>query len=199
MDDSNGVGIGGRVAFGLVGSRVGPGSVGVWRVLCVVACVLVGVLVLWCGSALGLGVRGHVFGSSFGGMGVGGGEFEGASGVAVDETMGVVYVVDAGGERVEVFKPDGAGGFEYVSESGVHSPGAIAVDNSVSWSDPARGDVYVVGSEEKEAAPDERDVVYEYSPSVGAVIHKWKKFKVKEEELEFEDVSGVAVDAAGVL
>ncbi len=183
------------------GLRLGAWAalVGGWRVLCVVVCVLVGVLVLWCGSALGLGVRGHVFGSVFGGVGVGGGEFEGASGVAVDEATGVVYVVDAGGERVEIFKPDGAGGFEYVSEFGVHSPGAIAVDNSVSSSDPSRGDVYVVGSEEKEAGPGERDVVYEYSPSVGAVIHKWKRFKVKEEELEFEDVSGVAVDAAGVL
>ncbi len=166
--------------------------------LLVVLCVLVGVLVLWCGSALGLGVRGHVFGSVFGGVGVGDGEFEGASGVAVDEATGMVYVVDAGGERVEIFKPVG-GGFEYVSEFGVRSPGAIAVDNSVSSSDPSRGDVYVVGAEEKEAGVGERDVVYEYSPSAGAVIHKWKRFKVKEEELEFEDVSGVAVDAAGVL
>ncbi len=200
MGESKSVGV--RVASERVGrrvgARVGSGCVGVWRVLLVVVCVLVGVLVLWCGSALGLVVRGHVFGSVFGGVGVGDGEFEGASGVAVDEATGMVYVVDAGGERVEVFRP-GGGGFEYVSEFGVRSPGAIAVDNSVSSSDPSRGDVYVVGAEEKEAGVGERDVVYEYSPSVGAVIHKWKKFKVKEEELEFEDVSGVAVDAAGVL
>jgi hypothetical protein len=200
--NSNSVGV--RVACERMGRQVGACTAmgrlcGMWRVLLVLASVLVGVLVLSCGSALGLSVRGHVFGSSFGGVGVGGGEFEGASGVAVDEATGAVYVVDAGGERVEIFKPGGSGGFEYVSEFGVRSPGAIVVDNSTSGSDPSRGDVYVVGAEEKDAGAGERDLVYEYSPSVGAVIHKWKKFKVKEEELEFEDVSGVAVDAAGVL
>ena len=53
------------------------------------------------------------------------------SGVAVDEATGEVYVVDAGNERVEVFRP-GADGYEYFSQFKVRSPGAIAVDNSTS-------------------------------------------------------------------
>jgi DNA-binding beta-propeller fold protein YncE len=125
--------------------------------------------------------------------------------VAVSEAGGDVYVVDSGNGRVEVFTPVAGGGYEYASQFKVFDPGAIAVDNSVSEADPTRGDVYVAGAEEKESG--ERDVVYEYSPAEGKVVHKWKRFKAKEkrggevieEELELEDVSGLSVDASGTL
>ena len=116
--------------------------------------------------------------------------------MAVDEESGDVYVVDAAGERVEVYRP-GGGGYEYVSEFKVRSPGAIAVDNSTSVSDPSRGFVFVAGGEEKGLT--ERDLVYVYSPAEGKVVAKLQTFKAGEEETELEEISGVAVDAAGTL
>jgi hypothetical protein len=153
---------------------------------------------LWCTPAWGLAQRGHVFDSTFGSAGVGEGEFESPSGVAVDEATGEVYVVDAGNERVDVFKP-AQGSYEYVSEFKVHSPGAIAVDNSTDGADPSRGDVFVAGAEEKGAEPSERDLVYVYTPSEGRVTQKLHALKAGEEEGELEEVSGVAVDPAGTL
>jgi sugar lactone lactonase YvrE len=72
------------------------------------------------------------------------------SGVAVDEETHDVYV--ASGSLVDVFRPDGSGGYVLLSEwSGANTPGTefgelrgVAVDNSTSVSDPAAGDVYVV-------------------------------------------------------
>ena len=119
--------------------------------------------------------------------------------IAVDEATGELYVVDGGNERVDVFKPGAGGGYEYVTQFKVRSPGAIAVDNSRSAWDPSRGDVYVVGAEEKEAEPSDRDIVYEYSPSEGRVVEKLQTFQSGEVEEEFEDISGLAVDPNEVL
>ena len=80
-----------------------------------------------------------MFASAFGTPGKGEGQFEGPTRVAVDEATGEVYVVDSGNERVEVFKPGVGRGYEYVTQFKVHAPGAIAVDNSRSASDPSRG------------------------------------------------------------
>ena len=165
--------------------------------------VLVFVTVPACASALL--ARGHVFATTFGTSGSGDGQLDGPSDVAVSESSGDLYVVDAGNERVEVFKPNGADGFQYASQFKVRSPAAIAVDNSTSAADPTRGDVYIAGGEEREAS--ERNEIYEYSPAKGAIVHKWKTFKVKEkhngeaveEELELDEISGLAVDASGVL
>ena len=156
---------------------------------------VVGALLLWCAPAWGLVQRGHVFGASFGTAGTGEGQFQSPTGVAVDEVTGEVFVVDGGNERVEAFKP-GAGGYEFVSQFKVHSPGAITVDNSREASDPSRGDVFVVGSKEKAGERDEVDV---YSPSEGAIIDRLHSFKAGEEEGELEEISGVAVDGAGTL
>jgi len=168
-----------------------------------VLCLLTGALALCCAPASALTQRGHVFASSFGEEGALPGQFEEPTGVAVDESSGDVYVVDAKNERVEIFRASGSGGYEYLSQFKVHSPGAIAVDNSTGGSDPSRGDVYVAGSLEKEAPAEERDFVYEYSPSEAKVIHKWRTFKAKEgeelAELELEDIAGVAVDSGGAL
>jgi DNA-binding beta-propeller fold protein YncE len=163
------------------------------------------VLLLLCGSvpASALVHRGHVFSSAFGEAGAGPGQMAGPSQVAVDESSGDLYVVDAGNERVDVFAPDGHGGYTFASDFKIHTPGAIAVDNSNAAGDPSKGDVYVVGTPEKEETAEERSVVYEYSPATGEVIHKWSVFKAKvegeQEELELEEISGVSVDAAGVL
>ena len=163
----------------------------------------VAVVGLSCASAQAALQRGHSFSSSFGGQGGGEGQFEDPTGVAVDESSGEVYVVDSKDERVETFRPSGNGEYKFASQFKVRSPGAIAVDNSNNAADPSRGDVYVVGAEEKGAAAEERNVVYEYSPSEEVVVHKWTKFKSKEagqeEELELEDITGVAVDANGTL
>jgi DNA-binding beta-propeller fold protein YncE len=161
-------------------------------------------LALGATSASALIRRGHTFSSSFGQAGSGSGQFNGPTGVAVDEKTGDLYVVDAGNERVEIFAPDGSGGYVFSSEFLVRSPtGAIAVDNSKSASDPSSGNVYVVGSKEKEAEPEEHEVVYEYSPTSKEIVHRWTIFKAKvegeTEELELENISGVSVDANGVL
>ena len=161
-----------------------------------VLCVLVGTLAS-CAPASALISRGHVFGSSFGAHGKGDGQLQAPTELAVDEETDEVYVVDSGNERVDVFKANSGGVYEYASQFKVHSPAAIAVDNASSASDPSRGDVYVVGSEEKES--EERDVVYEYSPAEGKVIHKLHAFKSGEAEEELSDISGLAVDAGGTL
>jgi len=153
-------------------------------------------------AAFGLPARGHVFAGTFAGSGAS--ELSGPSGMAVDEASGDVYVVDAGDERVEVFAPDGSGGYVYSSEFKVRSPnGAIAVDNSTAAGDATPGNVYVVGSTERDAEPEEHEVIYEYSPALKEVVRKWTVFKAKvegeAEELELEDVSGVSVDQDGRL
>jgi DNA-binding beta-propeller fold protein YncE len=75
-----------------------------------------------------------------------------AAGVAVDEASGDVYVADTFADAVLVYKPNGSGSYELLSEwIGEATPGkefgevaAVAVDNSKSLSDPSAGDVYVV-------------------------------------------------------
>ncbi len=179
-----------------------PGAAGFGRGALICLCAALVTLVL-AAPASALSTRGHVFAFAFGSEGSGEGQFEQPTGVAVGEASGDLFVVDGANERVEVFKP-GAGGYEYASQFKVRSPGAIAVDNSASASDPARGDVFVVGAEEKGAPPQERDLVYVYDPGEGVVTQKLHHFKFKEkggEELEeeFEDISGLAVDSAGTL
>jgi hypothetical protein len=151
------------------------------------------------GQAWALGERGHVFAGTF----EGGGEHQlvRPEYLAVDEASGEVYVVDHSSphEQVERFKPDGHGGYEFVAAFAVRSPEVIAVDNSTDLADPSRGDVYVVGAEEEGADPEEHDVIYKYSPVAGKVVSKRTIFHAEKEELELEEVYGVAVDAAGTL
>jgi DNA-binding beta-propeller fold protein YncE len=166
----------------------------------IVASLTAGLLAaLCCGSADALLGRGFVFGGSFEGAGAQG--FAGVDGVAVDDASGAVYVVDAGHERVEWFTPS-TGGYEFAGEVKVPSPGAIAIDNSASAADPSRGDVYVVGAEEKGEEAEERDYLYKFTAN-GEKIFKKSIFKAKDDgeevETELEDISGVAVDAQGRL
>jgi hypothetical protein len=166
----------------------------------------------WTGSASALVHRGHVFGSTF--EGTGEQAFAKATGVAVNEKTGEVYVVDTPRERVERFKPEGSSGFKFVGEFSVPNPAGIAIDNDTS--SPSFGDVYVPGIEKapkKGEAPEEeeRNWLYKYTAS-GEKIYKRQESTRKEkivneagesetEEFEtfFEDISGVSVDATGKL
>ncbi len=163
-------------------------------------CMTGAMLLASCDSAWALAGRGYVFAGTFEGTAAQG--FARVSGVAVDEASGEVYVVDVGHERVERFRPEAGGGYEFAGEFGVPSAGAIAVDNSASGSDPSRGDVYVVGGEEKEESAEERDFLYKFT-ATGEKIYKKSFFKAKEHgeefEAELEDISGVAVDGQGRL
>ncbi len=173
----------------------------VWcGVLRVAPCVVVVLVMVGAAPAFGLAGRGHVFVGSFAGSGEQ--RLRNPTGVAVDEATGEVYVADPalGHERVERFRPDGNGGYEFVSAFNVRSPEEIAVDNSTDPSDPSRGDVYVVGAEEEEAPSEEHDVLYKYSPLTSKMIFKKTMFHASgEEELALEDVNGVAVDGNGGL
>ena len=144
--------------------------------------------------------QGHVFAGTF--EGAGGQSFGMPSALAVDEATGEVLIVDPAHERVERFKAKG-GGYEFVGEVAVPYPGAVAVDNSSSGSDPSKGDVYVAGAgSAEEKADEERNYLYKFTGS-GEKIFKKRIFKVKqvkeEFETELERVSGLAVDAAGKL
>ncbi|MCW3031589.1 MAG: hypothetical protein JWM66_1722 [Solirubrobacterales bacterium] len=164
---------------------------------------------LWSASASALIHRGHVFGSTL--EGAGEHAFK-AAGVAVNESTGEVYVADAAHGRVDAFKPNGAGGYEFVIALAVPAPQAVAVDNDPS--SPSHGDIYVAGVKEKaeelELEP-ERNFIYKFAPS-GEKIFKKQIFKVKEKvinflgeeenaefEVELESIYGLSVDASGKL
>lgn len=168
---------------------------------------------LWSASASALPGRAHVFGSTF--EGTGENAFSNAKGVAVNESTGEVYVVDAGGERVEAFKSDGEGGYEFVSAITVPGPEAIAIDNAAS--SPSHGDIYVSGVEKapkkgEELEPEaERNFIYKFT-ATGEKIYRKQIFKTKEKivneegetvteefEVELEKIAGLSVDATGKL
>jgi hypothetical protein len=65
---------------------------------------------------------------SFGAQGSGNGQFQGPTGVAVQQASGNVFVIDSGNARVEKFFPDGS----FISAFGqgrLSSPRGIAIDN----------------------------------------------------------------------
>jgi DNA-binding beta-propeller fold protein YncE len=157
---------------------------------------VVAIMAASCTPAAALVARGHVFAGTLEGSGET--ALVDPTGVAVDEANGEVFVVDraAPHERVERFKPDGNGGYEFVSSFAVKSPEEIAVDNSGGES---QGDVYVVGAEEEDVEPEEHDVLYKYDPQTGKMVYKRTVFHAAKEELELEEIEGVAVDASGRL
>ena len=156
-------------------------------------------LLVWSMPASALIARGHVLATRF--EGAGEHALVAPAGMAVDEATGEVFVADrsAPREQVERFRPNASGGYEFVSAFDVKSPAEIAVDNSRSASDPSRGDVYVVGAEEEGAVGEGHDVLYKYSPESDSLAYKKTVFHGGGEELELEDVDGVAVDASGTL
>jgi hypothetical protein len=156
------------------------------------------ILLAWATPAPALIARGHVF--AFGLEGEGEHAFENASGVAVDEATGEVYVAEPMRERVERFRPKAGDAYEFAGEFKVASPGAIVVDNAVQ--SESKGDVYVSGSKEKGVAPTERDLVEKFNAN-GEVIYRKSSFKASEDketcEISLEDVLGLAVDSYGRL
>jgi hypothetical protein len=155
-------------------------------------------------SASALVHRGHVFGTTFEGSGAN--AFATVGGLAVDESTNEVYVTDPGHERVERFKPNGSGGYEFAAEFN-KVPGAlgVAVDNDPS--SPSHGDVYVAGFKNKNE--EERNYLYKFT-SGGELLYKKHLFKSREkvtgeleepetleEEVEFEEINGISVDATG--
>ncbi len=174
-------------------------------------CTFTGALALSVAPALA--ARGHVFGGEFGTAGSGPGQFEGPTGVAVNEATGEVYVVDKGNNRVERFSQTGVYEAEFngsgtLAEEGepapagqFSSPGGIAVDNACSLHrpalteattptcgefDPSDGDVYVVDAG--------NDVVDKYS-AAGSYIGEISKSSGGDPS----GLYGVGVDAEGLV
>ncbi len=158
------------------------------------------VLLVWSAPASALLSQGHVFSATFEGSGTQ--SFQTPAGIAVNEASGIVYVADPAHERVELFERP-SGSYEFVGELKVPNAGAIAVNNSSDTEDPSREDLYVAGAgSAEEAESGERNFLYKFTTS-GERILKKRIFKAKENKEEFEaeleDISGVAVDAAGKL
>ena len=168
-------------------------------------------LMIWAAPAVALQQRGHSFGGSFGE-----GILSGPSAVAVNETTGDVYVLDAANNRVVVFGPGPqhafieawgwgvAAGKDSYEQCKVQAeckagragygkgefddPVSIAVDN-VSGS-PSKGDVYVVANGTIKKA-----VVDKFKPT-GELIDRL--FSKKDEKEESENaIVAVAVAPAG--
>jgi hypothetical protein len=191
--------------------RTGRFGAGPATVLCVVA----GALVFDAGPALAS--RGHVFEQAFGEpcttTPCGNGQFKEPSGVAVNESLGDVYVVDRGDNRVEWFNSAGAfeGQFDgsglFLNEAGTKAPKplsepeGIAIDNACQLHeqktgkplsvgecevlDPSNGDVYVVDAG--------HDVIDKFSPT-GVYIGQLAESKPGS---IFGALEGVAVDPEG--
>lgn len=151
-----------------------------------------GALTFASGQALAL--QRHVYGSSFGSEGSGGGQFKEPAGVAVSEvggSSGDVYVVDRGNNRVEVFSSTGT----YLSQfngaaaptGAFSSPESIAVDNSTNPLDPSAGDVYVT---------DTGHNVIDKFTGAGTYLGQ---IATGEGGAAFSGLAGVAVDPNGVV
>ncbi len=121
--------------------------------------------------------------------------------VAVDEATGVVYVAEPASDSVLVFKPNGAGGYESLSEwSGAAvaggefgEVGGVAVDNSTSAVDPSAGDVFVV---DRENSAVEGGVVDVFKPKpAGGEEAKEGDFVRALSGVKLVEPNGVAVSA----
>lgn len=176
------------------------------------ACALVAYTLAASSPADALSQRGHSFGFSFASKGEGDGKLKSPAGVAVNESSGDVYVVDASNNRIERFGSrgefiaawgwgvaDGEAKYEVCSSScrggiagegaaQLDSPTAIAVDNSTSSGDPSREDVYVLSD-----TVAQNNVVEKFAPS-GAPIGR---LQMKTEASG--TLGGVAVDSGGQL
>ena len=152
--------------------------------------------------------------TAFGSPGSGAGQFSSPQGVAIDQSTGDVYVVDAGSFRVEKF--DSSGNFVLAFGQGVDEttggdvcaaatadtcgPGTrgsdpgefsaplfIAVDNS---SGPSSGDVYVGDTGD--------DAISKFDSS-GALIGSWASNGQLNGSSTFTSIDGIAVDPSGNL
>jgi DNA-binding beta-propeller fold protein YncE len=181
------------------------------QLLALVAAVLVPLGVAQPAGALS--ARGHTFLESFGAPGGGAGQLSQPRGVAVSETTGDIYVVDAGNNRVDRFGPnddfieawgwgvlDGKKEYEHCSIEclpGLAGPGKfefdeanqIAVDNSRDGEDASAGDVYV-----EARAAGEHQAVDKFTAE-GAPIDTMTSAHAE----KFEELDGVTVAPDGTL
>ncbi|MEA2215680.1 MAG: hypothetical protein QOK19_1241 [Solirubrobacteraceae bacterium] len=209
-----------REAEGTIGSHR-EGRAFTARVL---LCAMLGcicLLLVAASSASALRQRGHEFSEaqSFGSPGSGDGQFKEASGVAVNEASGDVYVVDSGNNRVERFNAahefvsawgygvkDGKKEFEICTsecraglagkaKGELHGARTIAIDNS---GGPNQGDLYVeaVTPFEEEIGGKEIETEYaqfdKFSPT-GDLLGQIKAWKGE----KFEEPHGVTVGPHG--
>lgn len=182
------------------------------RAAALAGCVAVAALGWACPSASALAQRGHVFAESFSVSAPDGG-LSRPQGLAVDETSGDVYIVDAGANRIVRLNArhqfleawgwgvaDGKREYERCADGcrpGLAGTGAfelsgargIAVDNSASAEDPSRGDVYV-----EVLAEEGRDVIDKFGPD-GAPLTRLTGAHGE----KFEELLGLAVDGDGAV
>jgi DNA-binding beta-propeller fold protein YncE len=195
-------------------TAVGRRRLGSARRLILAALAVTATIAVGAAPALALSEQGHVFASTVGGPGEGADEFNAPGQLAVDEATHDLYVVDRGNNRVEKLGPkgefiatwgwgvkDGKKEFQVCTsacQAGIAGsgkgqldvPGAIAVDNSTSNSDPSKGDVYVVTD-----ARSEHGRLVKFTPN-GEVVGSLKQ----EGEERFEGaLDGVAVDSTGMV
>lgn len=184
-------------------------------------------------AAPALAARGHAFEKSFGSEGAGNGQLskdthsgaETKFGVAVNEATGDVYVVDAGGGRVEWFSSEGAfegqfngsGTYEVkgkvetgaaAPEGAFRGPEEIAVDDSCKQHSPELTEVTIPSCKEFDPSNGDvyvvdsrdyvgaRNFVIDKFTATGEYLSELTKTSVGASELE---VLGVAIDQAGHL
>jgi DNA-binding beta-propeller fold protein YncE len=156
-----------------------------------------------------------------GSKGSGEGQFDTPNAIAVNESTGDVYVLDAGNDRVEIFNAQGTkfegefngsgtlkneegkaagggGGAEEVPSGKFDEPNAIAIDNAPS--SPSFGDVYVADTrghkggtfEEARMVIDKFDLTGKY---IGQITRNPNGEAFSNEG--FSELFGVAVDSSG--
>lgn len=148
--------------------------------------IVAGVAVM-CLDGLASAAKVHVFSNSFGNT-KGELTLRSESGIAVSEQTGEVYVADTGHSRVAKFS---ALGLADGSLATIPTPTFIAVDNSAT--SPSRGDIYVVGEEDK--------TITKLSSS-GVPVAGWGSEEGGERKgrlTSLNEILGIAVDALGHL
>jgi hypothetical protein len=143
-----------------------------------------------CLASPSIAAEGYTLTSYIGSQGTGNGQFQGPTGVAVNETTGDVYITDRANNRVQELNPEGAyiAQFNGGTEQPLAEPTEIAVDNSPTSS--AKGDVYVYNKGHQ---------AIDVFNSEGQYLRKLPvAFRHNEHERErFYQVEGIAVDGSG--
>jgi DNA-binding beta-propeller fold protein YncE len=184
------------------------------RLFSVLAVVAAG-FAAWCAPALALSQRGHSFQGSFGSKGEALGQLSGPAGVAVNQTTGDVYVLDAGNQRVERFNEKGealqvwgwgveTGAAEYqqcasVCKAGIAGTGEGQLDYPAKLKRTQRAAIALAVDNSKGASKGD---VYVVSNTVSEenVIEKFSASGERLGRLEVvgsQELGGVAVDAQG--
>jgi hypothetical protein len=149
--------------------------------------------VLW-PAAPSMAAEGYTLTSYIGSQGTGNGQFQGPTGIAVNETTGDIYITDSANNRVQELNSQGTyiAQFNGGPEHAFAEPTEIAVDNSPTSS--AKGDVYVY--DQGHQAIDVFDSEGKYLRKLPVAFKKYEKGYDQELEM-FGHVNGIAVDPSG--